>query len=134
MSEKTIPTVGNLIRFLLFLLFFSLTSPACAAWDALDEVNAKRAARGLAPFVRDADLTRAAAGCADFRAERLMAGHTRNDFAALPPGSTARAAGCAAWPQGMGFGSCCLYERWTFAGAAWALGRDGKRYCHLFVK
>ena len=36
--------------------------------EALAEVNAVRAQRGLKPFIYDQDLYRAAAGCADFRA------------------------------------------------------------------
>src|SRR4029450_9749212 len=40
--------------------------------EALDEVNATRAARGLRPFIRDDGLTQAAAGFAEFRAARLM--------------------------------------------------------------
>jgi hypothetical protein len=107
-------------------------SPGSA--EALDEVNAARAARGLPPFIRDAGLTAAAAGCAEFRAARLIAGHTANDFAALPPGAYATSAGCAAWEPGMGWGSCCTFDRYTYAGAAYALGRDGRRYMHLFVR
>jgi hypothetical protein len=110
----------------------NLSAPALP--DALDEVNATRAARGLAPFIRDDNLTAAAAGCAEFRAARLMAGHTSNDFAALPPGTSASASGCAAWPVGLGWGSCCTYDRYTYAGAAYAMGRDGRRYMHLFVR
>jgi hypothetical protein len=102
--------------------------------DALDEVNATRAARGLRPYIRDENLTAAAAGCAEFRAARLMAGHTSNDFAALPAGTTASASGCAAWPVGMGWGSCCTYEGYTYAGASYTMGRDGNRYMHLFVR
>jgi hypothetical protein len=102
--------------------------------EALDEVNATRAARGLRPYVRDASLTSAATACAEFRAARLIAGHTANDFAALPPGAHASAAGCAAWEPGMGWGSCCTYEGYAYAGAAYAIGRDGRRYMHLFVR
>src|SRR5262245_26779899 len=106
-----------------------------SAWeDALDEVNAVRVARGLHPFAKDDNLTRAAAGCAEFRAERLMAGHTANDFAAVPAGSFASAAGCAAWDPGMGWGACCTYDNYTYAGAAYMTGRDGRRYMHLFVR
>jgi hypothetical protein len=111
-----------------------LSAPESASADALDEVNAVRAARGLRPFARDDNLRRAAAGCAEFRAARLMAGHTANDFAALPAGTSASAAGCAAWEQGMGWGACCTYENYTYAGAAYAMGRDGRRYMHLFVR
>lgn len=102
--------------------------------EALDEVNAARAARGLRPFLRDDNLTIGAASAAVFRAARGVAGHTQNDFAHLPPGCSADAAGCAAWPVGSGFGSCCMYENWTYAGAAFAIGADGQRYMHLFVR
>jgi hypothetical protein len=102
--------------------------------EALDEVNATRAARGLRPYVRDANLTAAATACAEFRAARLIAGHTANDFAAVPAGSSATSSGCAAWEPGFGWGSCCTYEGYTYGGAAYAMGRDGRRYMHLFVR
>jgi hypothetical protein len=109
-----------------------LSNPGSA--EALDEVNATRAARGLRPYIRDANLTSAATACAEFRAARLIAGHTANDFAALPPGTSATSAGCAAWEPEFGWGSCCTYEGYTYAGAAYATGRDGRRYMHLFVR
>lgn len=122
-------------RFLLAgLLLLGAGGWSVAADDALAEVNAARARRGLRPFIMDEGLTRAAKGCADFRAQRLIAGHTSNDFAALPAGSTARAAGCAAWAPGLGWGSCCTFENYTYAGAAYAIGRDGRRFMHLFVR
>jgi hypothetical protein len=108
-------------------------SPTAPTGDGLDEVNAKRAARGLRPFVRDEGLTRAAASCAAFRASHLLFGHTANDFAFVPPGAQADAAGCAAYPASYGWMSCCTYEGYTHAGAAWVTGADGKRYMHLFV-
>ena len=120
--------------FVALLITFLHTATALASIDGLDEVNAVRAARGLRPFVRDNNLTRAAAGCADFRAERLIAGHTSNDFTALPSGAYAAATGCAAWTPDWGWGACCTYENWTYAGAAWTTGRDGRRYMHLFVR
>lgn len=110
----------------------NLSVPGSA--DALDEVNATRTARGLRPFLRDANLAAAATVCAEFRAARLIAGHTANDYAALPPGASAAATGCAAWAPGLGWGSCCTYEGYTYAGAAYATGRDGRRYMHLFVR
>ena len=116
------------------LVVLAFAQNSYAAWDALDEVNALRASRGLPAFIRDDGLSRAAAGCADFRAERLIQGHTSNDFAALPAGTWATAAGCAAWPQGMGWGSCCTFEGHRYAGAAYSIGRDGRRYMHLFVR
>ncbi|MBN9120207.1 MAG: hypothetical protein J0I06_13760 [Planctomycetes bacterium] len=102
--------------------------------DGLDEVNAKRAARGLRPFVRDEGLTQAARSCAAFRAERGLFGHTSNDFAFVPPGAAASSAGCAAYPVSYGWMSCCVYDNHTYAGAAWVTGRDGRRYMHLFVR
>jgi hypothetical protein len=93
-----------------------------------------RAQRGLRPFLRDEELTIAAERAAAFRAALLIAGHTANDFAYLPPGAVARAAGCAAWTPDGGWGSCCTYEPWTYAGAAWRMGRDGRRYMHLYVR
>jgi hypothetical protein len=105
-----------------------------AVTDAITEVNAARAARGLPPFIHDPVLSQAAQSCADTRARFGIAGHTANDFAALSPGSSARAAGCAAWEPGLGWGSCCTYEAYTYAGAAVAIGNDGRRYMHLFVR
>lgn len=109
-------------------------SVAQAGTDALQEVNAARARRGLAPFQRDALLSQAAAQAADFRAARHMAGHTSNDFAFVPRGASASAAGCAAWTPDWGWGSCCTYEQWRYAGAAWKMGSDGRRYMHLYVR
>ena len=104
------------------------------AGDGLDEVNAKRAARGLRPFIRDEGLTQAARSCAQFRAERGLFGHTGNDFAFVPAGSAASSTGCAAYPASFGWMSCCVYDNYTYAGAAWVTGRDGQRYMHLFVR
>lgn len=105
-----------------------------AASEALAEVNATRALRDLPPYIEDSRLTAAAVSAANFRAANLMAGHTANDFAHLPADGSADAAGCAAWEPGLGWGACCTYEQWTYAGAAFALGSDGRRYMHLFVR
>jgi hypothetical protein len=123
-------------RSLLFaaLIFATMTGPSWAGEDALAEVNAARATRGLKPFIKDADLTTGAINVADFRAARLIAGHTSNDFAGLPAGCSATSAGCAAWEPSWGWGACCTYENHSFAGAAWAMGRDGRRYMQLFVR
>jgi hypothetical protein len=109
-------------------------STSAGTVDGLDEVNAQRAARGMRPYVRDDGLTQAAKACAAFRAERGMFGHTSNDFAFLPAGSTAASAGCAAYPANQGWMSCCVYENYTYAGAAYVTGRDGRRYMQLFVR
>jgi hypothetical protein len=105
-----------------------------SAQQVLDEVNSTRAARGLPPFILDENLTRAAMACAVFRARNHMEGHTPNDFGFLPPGTHASAAGCAAWQVGTGWGSCCTYDNYRFAGAAFCVGPDGRRYMHLFVR
>jgi predicted RNA-binding Zn-ribbon protein involved in translation (DUF1610 family) len=102
--------------------------------EALAEVNAVRAKRGLKPYIFDPNLTAGALQVARHRAAHLIAGHTRNDFNGLPSGVSARAAGCAAWPPSLGWGACATYDNFTYAGAAWCLGRDGKRYMHLFVR
>lgn len=102
------------------------------AVDALDEVNAQRAARGLRPYLRDEGLTRAAAACARHRAANRIAGHCSNDFSFLPAGTSATVAGCAAWRDG--FGACGLFEDHTYCGAAVVIGRDGLRYCHCFYR
>lgn len=102
--------------------------------SALAECNARRASHGLPAFVEDPALTAAAKAAADFRAANLISGHTGNDFQFLPPGVHAEAAGCAAWEPGWGWGSCCSDDNYRFAGAGVAIGRDGKRYMHLFVR
>jgi hypothetical protein len=104
------------------------------AQQVLDEVNAARAARGLQPFALDENLARGATSCAVFRAGHRLDGHTSNDFGFLPSGTQARAAGCAAWPVGSGWGSCCTFENYQFAGAGFCVGPDGRRYMHLFVR
>jgi hypothetical protein len=114
--------------------FAYMTVHSWAGQDALTEVNAARAARGLRPFIEDAKLKAGAMNVAEFRASRLMAGHTGNDFAGLPTGCQASSAGCAAWERSWGWGACCTYDNYTYAGAAWAMGRDGRRYMQLFVR
>ena len=108
--------------------------PVANAQQVLDEVNAARAARGLRPYLLDENLARGATACAIHRARYRMAGHTPNDFGFLPAGTSASAGGCAAWPVGMGWGSCCTYDNYQFAGAGYCVGADGKRYMHIFVR
>lgn len=109
-------------------------SGAVVEADSLDEVNALRARRGLRPFVRDEGLTQAARACAAHRAAHGLFGHSSNDFAFVPAGTSARSAGCAAYPASYGWMSCCVYDSYTYGGAAYVTGRDGKRYMHLFVR
>lgn len=102
--------------------------------DSLDEVNAERAKRGLQPFTRDPLLCQAAYACAKARAASHIHGHLSSDFDYLPAGARATAAGCGAWLPGEGWGTCCTYDSYQTAGAAWVVGSDGKRYMHLFVR
>lgn len=105
--------------------------------DALDEVNAERARRGLRAFIRDPLLTKAAYDCARYRCETRTEGHTTGgsgDFAYLPSGAVATAAGCGALEPSWGWGTCCTYDNYTYAGAAWVMGQDGRRYMQLFVR
>lgn len=102
--------------------------------DALAEVNAARAQRGLRPFLPDPSLNQAARTCAQIRAARRIEGHLPNDFSYLPAGASAKSAGCGALEPSWGWGTCCAYENYTYAGAAWVMGADGKRYMHLFVR
>lgn len=110
------------------------TTGETSSTDALGEVNAERAKRGLAPYRNDPLLAQAAYTAATKRAAGLIAGHLPNDFACLPPGGSATTAGCAAWEPSWGFGACAMYDNYTYAGAAWVMGRDGRRYMHLFVR
>ena len=129
---------------ILTALTFVLAAPAlstaedvqavASAQQVLDEVNATRAQRGLRPYILDENLTRGAMACAVYRARNRIEGHTPNDFSFLPPGAHASAGGCAAWPVGMGWGSCCTYDNYTYCGAAYCIGPDGRRYMHLFVR
>lgn len=101
--------------------------------DALDEVNAYRAKQGLPPFQRDEHLTQAALACAKERAQHGIHGHLDSDFARLPAGAHADAAGCGALEDSWGWGTCCATDSYRYAGAAWVRGADGRRYMHLFV-
>lgn len=103
--------------------------------DALAEVNAKRARKGLRPLIHDEGLTVAAMRCAQVRAQGLIAGHTANDFSYLPSGAYATSAGCGALEPSWGWETCCYDDpRYTVGGAAFVWGRDGKRYMHIFVR
>lgn len=103
--------------------------------EALDEVNAERAKRGLQPYIVDPLLTQAAKEAASRRASKFIHGHLpEGDFSCLPSGGHATAAGCGALEPSWGWGSCCTYDSYTYAGAAWVMGSDGRRYMHLFVR
>lgn len=119
---------------------YALASPvgqtAAECRDALDEVNAWRARHGLRPFAHDVDLTAAAYGAAKWRAEHLWFWHVPGgDYKFLPPGCPLAISGCAAYPPRDGWLSCCMDDvQYKVAGAAWVMGRDGRRFMHLFVR
>lgn len=74
------------MRLLTIIIGLIVTSASFGA-DALDEVNAARARKGLPPFQRDATLSAGAENCAQYRAARLIEGHVRGgmgDFQFLP--------------------------------------------------
>lgn len=105
--------------------------------DALSEVNAYRAARGLRAFLPDKLLNQAAQAAAAYRAAHHINGHVpggRGDFQFLPPGADCNTAGCGALEPSWGWGTCCMDGNYTYAGAAWVMGSDGRRYMHLFVR
>lgn len=117
----------------------SFATSSTGSDDALAEVNAARAQRGLRPYVNDPVLNEAARKCAAWRAERLCDGHCalpEGDFTFLKPvypvGTCA--GGCAAWEPSWGWGSCGTFDNYTYCGAAWVMGKDGRRYMHQFLR
>lgn len=102
--------------------------------DALHEVNAERAKRGLPALLPDPLLNQAARACAKERARLHIHGHLASDFDYLPSGGKATAAGCGALEPSWGWGTCCTYDNYTYGGAAWVMGDDGRRYMHIFVR
>lgn len=105
------------------------------AVDAMADLNARRASYGLPPMRTDPQLLQAAMNAASCRASLRCAGHLLNDYDALPqgvPGYPSCVSGCGVY-DGM-FLSCGSDDRRQLAGAAKALGSDGRWYCHLFVK
>lgn len=105
--------------------------------DSLDEVNRARALRGLRPFINDSLLNQGARLCARLRAQQHIHGHlggNMSDFACLPQGVEMSAAGAGALTPDWGWGTCCTYENYQYAGAAWVMGSDGLRYMSLFVR
>lgn len=112
---------------------YSIATASMTASDALQEVNAARAARGLPPYLEDPGLTAAAMACAQVRAMHRIAGHI-NDFAYLPAGSYAGAAGCGAMDASWGVQVCDKFANWRYAGVASVMGSDGKMYHHAFYR
>lgn len=123
---------------ILFAVAVLFAGPVGAADPALDVLNKQRSARGLYPYILDANLQASAENLARFRAANLIAGHTANDFAGCVPGCNAQCTGCSAWEgwvvAQLGFGSCQDYsQEYRYAGAAWETGKDGRIYSHLVL-
>lgn len=118
----------------LWLIFAGIVCSAEPV-DALAELDADRAKRGLYPYQYDAELTKAAATLATYRAEHRITGHVggqMGDFAFMPSG-LAECTGCAAWKDG--FGACQMHgTTYRTAGAAKVRGADGLFYCHLVLR
>ena len=107
------------------------------ATDPLSQVNARRAAAGLRPYVQDPGLTRAAQAAVQYRARLRIRGHVQSgmgDFQFLPTGATAAAAGADWYGATAEFATCAMTDNYTFAGAASAVGPDGEWYHQLFVR
>lgn len=114
---------------------YSGTDKECK--DALAEVNACRAQRGLKPYVNDPLLAQSAYAVASFRAANLISGHVegrRGDFGFLVNGAESNTAGCGALDVSWGWGACATFDNYTYCGAAWVMGRDSKRYMHAFYR
>ena len=131
--------ITTLICLLLLAGILNASEPPAASNgsnDALAEVNAYRAKRGLPPFQPDPQLTKAALTAATKRAARGIHGHLpESDFTCLPIGATADAAGCGALEDSWGWGTCLMDStEYQIAGAAWVRGADGLRYMHIFCR
>jgi hypothetical protein len=78
-------------------------------FHAMDKMNARRSSMGLYAYVEDPALQAAAEACVQFKAQNCLSGHTGNDFAFLPAGASAKAAGADGSPQSPydPFLACC---------------------------
>ena len=102
--------------------------------DAMGEVNAKRAAKGLPPLIADPLLSQGAYECAKRRASRHIHGHLpESDFSCLPAGAHATVGGAGALEDFWGWETCAYDStQYTVGGAAWVRGSDGRRYMSFF--
>lgn len=130
------------------IVLFLVTSTANAQWrpstgpaykavpntgvDAMADLNARRAMYHLPPFKTDPQLLQSAMNAASCRAALRCEGHLRNDYDASSVKYPQAVSGCGVYNYM--FLSCGSDDRKQFAGAAKALGSDGKWYCHLFVR
>ena len=92
--------------------------------------NIQRAKRGLPALTEDPELSRLAKSISHIRASKNIHGHLRKW-----QGGHARREGVG-WNskqdlRGKFFRSCCLYGRWTHAGAAISTSKQGTFYTLL---
>lgn len=105
--------------------------------DPLAQVNARRAAAGLRPYVLDPGLQHAATACVQYRARLRIRGHViggMGDFQFVPAGTQASAAGADGPGATAEFATCAMYDGYTAAGAASAQDANGNWYHQLFVR
>lgn len=111
--------------------------PIAPASDPLAQVNARRAAAGLRPYVLDPGLQHAATACVQYRARLRIRGHViggMGDFQFVPAGTSASAAGADGAGATAEFATCAMYDGYTAAGAASAQDANGNWYHQLFVR
>ena len=111
-----------------------IPAPKPEVHDGLEEVNRLRRAHGVAEFERDLELNNAAIKLSLHRAKHLIAGHSDDDFGFLWDRKSADASGVGAAKDEWGWCTCCMLDKYRYAGAAWARGRDGQRYMSIFVR
>jgi len=108
------------------------TSKLKASLTVFDTVNQIRQRRGLKPFLMDRALMEQAQATSMVRAKKKVAGHLRGW-----QGLHAKSEGCGTSQgcdlEGRKFITCCLFEKWTYAGVGCAhLG--GRTYYTLLVR
>ena len=140
------------IGFCIIALALLFAANVNAADDALHEVNAARAERGLPPYINDPVLAASAKAAAEYRAKYRRPGHLHvfiggveyNDFSFLPAGYqwygpddwSMIDSGCEHpdYPP-RDWAACCTHDtEYTHAGAAFAYDANGRRYNHIFAR
>ncbi len=123
--EKKSPIPAILSILSLLVAWFAAPQPVQAqaagtAWEMLAEINAYRAANGLAPIEENIYLNLAAQGHADWIAETGLGGHTGEGGGTAT--DRARAVGYDVsyvtenWAEGVGLTvSACIYTKWSDA-------------------
>jgi len=128
------PLEGKMLRSFAAIVIFSILSAAAVAADisAIDAVNARRAAKGLPPFIEDPRLTLLAERVTAIRAAKRIHGHLRRG-AGPRIWDNARSEGVG-WnsahdQSGRRFRSCFLYTRKRkIAGAGIVATKSGTYY------